>query len=63
MTSLSPLHTIGDQISESYLTHIDDNAAEAEKHTIEIARVGFPDPKRALTTYPFKSPGACGGAQ
>ena len=33
MTSLSPLHTIGDQISESYLTHIADDQAEAKKHT------------------------------
>ena len=50
MTSLSPLHTIGDQISESHLTHIADDQAEAKKHTIDVlARVGFPDPKRALS--------------
>ena len=45
MTSLSPLHTIGDQISESYLTHIANDPAEAKKHTLEVLeRVGFPDP-------------------
>jgi len=58
MTSLSPLHTIGDQISESYLTHIANDAAEARKHTLEVLeRVGFPDPLRALTTYPFELSG------
>ena len=58
MTSLSPLHTIGDQISESYLTHIADDQAEAKKHTLDVlARVGFPDPKRALRTYPFELSG------
>ncbi len=58
MTSLSPLHTIGDQISESYLTHIGNNASKARKHTLEVlARVGFLDPRRALTTYPFELSG------
>ncbi|KAB0269745.1 ABC transporter ATP-binding protein [Microvirga brassicacearum] len=58
MTSLSPLHTIGDQISESYLTHIADDPAEAKIHTLEVLeRVGFPDPKRALNTYPFELSG------
>ncbi|WP_210485564.1 ABC transporter ATP-binding protein [Microvirga antarctica] len=58
MTSLSPLHTIGDQISESYLTHIDSDKAAARQHTIDaLARVGFPDPQRALTTYPFELSG------
>ncbi|WP_230532979.1 ABC transporter ATP-binding protein [Microvirga roseola] len=58
MTSLSPLHTIGDQISEALLIHADVSPAEARARTVEVlARVGFPDPKRALTTYPFELSG------
>jgi peptide/nickel transport system ATP-binding protein len=58
MTSLSPLHTIGDQISEALLIHADVNKAEALQRTQEVlARVGFPDPKRALRTYPFELSG------
>jgi len=58
MTSLSPLHTIGDQISEALLIHDNVRRAEAEERTIKtLARVGFPDPKRALRTYPFELSG------
>ena len=49
MTSLSPLHTIGDQISEALMIHADVDQAKANQRTMEVlARVGFPDPKRAL---------------
>src|SRR5215213_10789534 len=58
MTSLSPLHTIGDQISEALMIHADVDQAKANQSTMEVlARVGFPDPKRALTTYPFELSG------
>ncbi len=58
MTSLSPLHTIGDQISEALLIHADVSKAEALRRTMEVlARVGFPDPKRALRNYPFELSG------
>ncbi len=58
MTSLSPLHTIGDQISEALLIHDDVDKATARQRTMEVlARVGFPDPKRALRTYPFELSG------
>jgi peptide/nickel transport system ATP-binding protein len=58
MTSLSPLHTIGDQISEALMIHSRVSQTEAEKRTMEVlARVGFPDPKRALRTYPFELSG------
>ncbi|QDO99853.1 ABC transporter ATP-binding protein [Ferrovibrio terrae] len=58
MTSLSPLHTIGDQISEALKLHrkADDN--QARELTAEMLRlVGFPDPKRALRTYAFELSG------
>jgi peptide/nickel transport system ATP-binding protein len=58
MTSLSPLHTIGDQISEALMIHADVDQAKANQRTIDVlARVGFPDPKRALNTYPFELSG------
>ena len=58
MTSLSPLHTIGDQVSEALLLHGNVGKAEALDRPVDVfARVGFPDPKRALTTYPFELSG------
>jgi ATPase components of various ABC-type transport systems, contain duplicated ATPase len=58
MTSLSPLHTIGDQISEAFVIHAKVSQAEALERTKDVlARVGFPDPRRALRTYPFELSG------
>jgi len=58
MTSLSPLHTIGDQISEALMIHARVDQEKANRRTAEVlARVGFPDPKRALRTYPFELSG------
>ena len=58
MTSLSPLHTIGDQISEALFLHRDVTRAEGMDLTAEMLRlVGFPDPRRALGTYPFELSG------
>jgi peptide/nickel transport system ATP-binding protein len=68
MTSLSALHTVGDQIGEAVELHGahvgpgDSRArigrAEIDEITISMLRmVGFPDPKRALRTYPFELSG------
>ena len=58
MTSLSPLHTAGDQVAEALRVHADVGAAEARDRAEDVLRrVGFPDPKRALTTYPFELSG------
>jgi len=58
MTSLSPLHTIGDQISEALHLHRDCSKAEGLELTEQMLRlVGFPDPVRALRTYPFELSG------
>lgn len=55
MTSLSPLHTIGDQISEALHLHRDVSKPEGRELTQDMLRlVGFPDPARALRTYPFE---------
>ncbi|MFE1602554.1 ABC transporter ATP-binding protein [Methylobacterium sp. ID0610] len=58
MTSLSPLHTVGDQVTEALRLHAEVAGDEAKRRAIEVfERVGFPDPKRALVTYPFELSG------
>ncbi len=58
MTSLSPLHTIGDQIGEAARLHRNCGAGEARELTREMLRlVHFPDPARALDNYPFELSG------
>jgi len=81
MTSLSALHTVGDQIGEAVELHaggrfselhsLGDQIGEAARNsgrrlgrgeidemTHDMLRmVGFPDPKRALRTYPFELSG------
>jgi len=58
MTSLSPLHTVGDQVSEALLLHRRAGKAEALELTADMLRlVGFPDPQKALKTYPFELSG------
>ena len=58
MTSLSPLHTIGDQVSEALHLHRNVSKAEGLSLTKEMLRhVGFVDPGRALKTYPFELSG------
>jgi peptide/nickel transport system ATP-binding protein len=58
MTSLSPLHTVGDQISEAVRLHRTKDKKEA-LHLAEdmLRKVGFPDPAKAIRTYPFELSG------
>lgn len=58
MTSLSPLHTIGNQVSESLQIHTPMARAERKARTEEmLSLVGFPNPKRAYDMYPFELSG------
>jgi peptide/nickel transport system ATP-binding protein len=58
MTSLSPLHTIGNQIDESLQIHSELGSDEIKERTIEmLGLVGFPDPARAYGMYPFELSG------
>ncbi|HVR67093.1 MAG TPA: ABC transporter ATP-binding protein [Verrucomicrobiae bacterium] len=58
MTSLSPIHTIGDQIAEALHLHRNVTRAEGQELTRDMLRlVGFPDPARALKTFPFELSG------
>ena len=59
MTSLSPLHTVGDQIVEALRLHRRDcprsEAREVVREMLDLVR--FPDPLAALDTYPFQLSG------
>lgn len=58
MTSLSPLHTIGDQISEAHRLHMGSSEAEALRESRRmLEHVGFPDPEGALNRYSFELSG------
>jgi peptide/nickel transport system ATP-binding protein len=58
MTSLSPLHTVGDQVGEALRLHRAVTSARAQELTEEMLRlVGFPNPRRALRNYPFELSG------
>ncbi len=58
MTSLSPLHTIGNQIGEALHLHCDIGRKAGEEKVVETLRlVSFPDPANALKTYPFELSG------
>ncbi|WP_377841110.1 ABC transporter ATP-binding protein [Bosea sp. UC22_33] len=58
MSSLSPVHTIGNQIEEALLLHRPMPKAEA-RELIEamLKRVGFKDPERAFGLYSFELSG------
>ena len=58
MTSLSPLHTIGNQITEALMLHRDVAEDEARGTVIDMLQlVGFPDPEAAITMYPMELSG------
>lgn len=58
MSSLSPLHRIGDQVSEVLKLHRDCSAREAKRQVLaEFERVGFNNPERAFIAYPFELSG------
>ena len=58
MTSLSPLHTIGNQISESLKIHTSMTGKERRDRTEEmLGMVGFAKPSRAFDMYPFELSG------
>ncbi len=58
MTSLNPVYRIGDQISESIMTHMKLNKKEAWARTIEMLRiVGIPSPEERAHDYPHQMSG------
>ncbi|MGD9866047.1 MAG: ABC transporter ATP-binding protein, partial [Pseudodonghicola sp.] len=58
MRSLSPLHRIGNQVSEVLWLHRGASEGGARRQVLEtFERVGFPDPERAYRSYPFELSG------
>jgi peptide/nickel transport system ATP-binding protein len=58
MTSLSPIHTVGNQIGEVLLIHTEADQKEARERTEEmLGLVGFVNPKRTYDMYPFELSG------
>ena len=58
MTSLSPVHTVGSQILESFLLHQQVSVEEAKRATIEmINSVGIPNPGQRYHEYPYQLSG------
>ncbi len=58
MSSLSPVHTIGEQIIEAILLHQDVDAAQAREIAIEALRdVQITDPELAVDKFPFEYSG------
>ena len=58
MSSLSPVHTIGNQITEVLKLHLKMSKAEATERAIELIRaVEIPHPERAIERYTFEYSG------
>lgn len=58
MTSLSPVHTVGDQISEVILLHRTPSKKEAKEATIEmLQKVGISNPAQRYDEYPHQLSG------
>ncbi|MEZ4861687.1 MAG: ABC transporter ATP-binding protein [Caldilineaceae bacterium] len=58
MTSLSPIHTVGNQITEAISLHTALSKEAAKERTIELLRrVGIPRPAERFDNYPFQLSG------
>ncbi|QEA38987.1 ABC transporter ATP-binding protein [Pistricoccus aurantiacus] len=58
MTSLNPLHRIGDQIKEVLRLHRGLRGAKARAKVIDLLdQVGIPEPQRRITSYPHELSG------
>ena len=58
MTSLSPVHTIGNQIMEAIILHQEVSKEEAREKAIDmLARVGMPKPSQTIDNYPHQLSG------
>jgi oligopeptide/dipeptide ABC transporter ATP-binding protein len=58
MMSLSPVHTLGNQIMEAIILHQNVTKAEAKEKAVEMLDlVGMPQPSRSLDCYPHELSG------
>lgn len=61
MSSLSPVHSVGNQISENLIVHLGMKKKEATEYTIELLnKVGISEPAQRVKEYPHQlSGGMC----
>ena len=58
LTSLNPVFTVGDQIAEVLITHLDLSKAEARQRAVELlGSVGIPSPRERAKDYPHQLSG------
>jgi len=58
MTSLNPVYSIGDQVTEAILTHDNVSKEEARERAIDLLhRVGIPKPRERMNEYPHQFSG------
>ncbi|HEY4552708.1 MAG TPA: ABC transporter ATP-binding protein [Bacillaceae bacterium] len=58
MTSLNPVFTVGEQISESLIIHQDMSKKKAMEKAVELLTlVGIPSPKQRVKQYPYELSG------
>ncbi|WP_373085807.1 ABC transporter ATP-binding protein [Sneathiella sp.] len=58
LTSLDPLYTIGQQLTQTILTHLDMTRAEAKRRAIDLLiEVGIPAPEKRFDAYPHEFSG------
>ncbi len=58
MTSLSPVHTVGNQITEAVRLHLDMDKHAAREHAIHMmSRVGIPDARQRFRQHPHEMSG------
>lgn len=57
-TSLNPILTVGEQITESLTRHLGLDSQQARRRAIDLlANVGIPDPELRFSAYPFQLSG------
>ncbi len=58
MTSLNPVYTIGNQLTEAILLHTDRNKEQAKQRAVEMLElVGINEPEKRLRQYPYELSG------
>ncbi|MCR6671704.1 ATP-binding cassette domain-containing protein [Devosia ginsengisoli] len=63
MSSLSPVHTVGDQIDEMVIIHEGLKSKQARERTVALLdQVGIPGARERADAYPFQLSGDCGSA-